>query len=103
MNKLVKESEYFLAWLVFWLCTTFGGLVVGVIAGFVIGASLGAAGVDLTTIKVICGGVGFILGGFLSYVLFRVFVGSMIVNKAQARFQSMMQELSDQATADIVG
>lgn len=46
MNKLVKESEYFVAWFVFWLCGTVGGFIVGGIAGGIVGAILGAAGAE---------------------------------------------------------
>ena len=92
MEKLIKESQYFVTWLVFWVCRAIGGVVLGAVGGFVVGAILGAAGVGTNNIKVICGGVGFILGIPLSYVLFRVFVGNMIVKKAQKRIQDMMQE-----------
>ncbi len=101
MQKLIKESEYFVAWLVFWLCGTFGGFLIGAVAGGIVGFFLGAAGVDLNKIKLICGGVGFIIGIPLSYILFRVFVGKMIVKKAEARVQSMMEESPNQSFDDI--
>lgn len=92
MDKLIKESQYFGIWLLFWVCSMVGGFVLGAVGGGIVGAILGAARVDIKTIQLICGGVGFILGIALSYVLFRVFVGNLIVKKAQARFQDMLQE-----------
>ena len=97
MEKLIKESQYFVTWLVFWICSVIGGFVLGAIGGFVVGAILGAAGVDVNNIKVICGGVAFILTIPLSYVLFRVFVGKMIVNKVQKSIQDIMQESPNHA------
>ena len=88
MQKLVKESEYFIAWLLFWLSCTFGGFILGSIAGGIVGAVLGAAGVGLQKITLICGGVGFLVGIPLSYALFRVFVATMIVKKIKNRASS---------------
>jgi hypothetical protein len=99
MDKLVKESEYFLAWLVFWLYATFGGGLIVVVCGGILGAILGGAGVDLNSIPWICGGMGFLLGMVLSYVFFRLFVESMIVRKAEMRARETVQQLLSQAGA----
>ncbi len=103
MGKLVKESEYLLAWFLFWICATIGGFILGAVGGGIVGFFLGAAGVDLNTIKLICGGVGLILGIPLSYILFRAFVGAMIVKKAEARFQRLEPHLSNQRFESSVG
>jgi len=89
MAKLVKESEYFIVWFLFWLSSVIGGFVVGAVAGFVLGLILGMSGVDIQTIKIVCAISGFIIGVPLSYFLFRIFVGQMIVKKVEARISSM--------------
>jgi ABC-type microcin C transport system permease subunit YejE len=95
MEKLVKESEYFLAWLVFWLCYTVAGFILGGVAGGVMGVFLGGTRVDLHAIRLICAGVGFLLSLPLSYILFRVFVARMIVKKAEARLEGLTRELAN--------
>lgn len=85
MDKLVKESQYFVAWLLFWLSTTIGGIALGALVGAIIGGMLGASGVDIQTITVVCTIAGFLISIPLSYVLFRVFVAIMIVNKIESR------------------
>ena len=81
----------------FWICNVIGGFILGAVGGFVVGAILGAAGVGTNNIKVICGGVAFILTIPLSYILFRVFVDTMIIKKAQKSIQDMMQESPNHA------
>ena len=88
MNKIISEGEYFLVSLGFWLSSFVGGVIVGGLGGFIAGAILGAAGVDLRTIEIYCGIQGFILAVALSYVLFRVFVERLIVKKAEMRILS---------------
>lgn len=89
MDKLITESRYLLTWFVFWISSVVGGFLVGGVAGGIMGVILGTAGVDVGAISVICAAVGFVLSIPLSYVLFRVFVGTMIVSKAQATILSV--------------
>ncbi len=96
MNKLVKESEYLLAWLVFWLCVTFGGFVLGAIAGGIAGAIMGAAGADIQSIKLIAGGIGFVISIPISYGFFRFFVSVMIVRKIAARILTAATSVPNQ-------
>jgi hypothetical protein len=97
MEKLVKESEYFIAWLLFWLCSTVGGFILGSVIGGIAGGILGVLGVDMNTIQ----RVGFVLGLIisipLSYGMFRLFAGMMIVKKAQARASAGTERLPDRA------
>ena len=90
MSKTIRESEYFLAWLVFWLSATVGGFIVGAIIGAILGFALGVAGADLQTIKIVCGIAGFIIAVPLSYLLFRLVVGAMIVKKSEKRLTETM-------------
>lgn len=101
MDKIVKESEYFVAWLLLWLGGTFGGFILGAVAGGIVGAILGAAGVDLGLIRVICGGIGFVLGATLSFILFRWIVASMIVKKVEARVEILRQESPNSSSEGI--
>ena len=97
MPKLVKESEYFVAWLFFWLSCVVGGFILGAVAGAIVGAILSVAGVDLQAIALICGGVGFVVSIPLSYVLFRVFVAAMIVKKVMERAATLTIPSPNQA------
>ncbi len=93
MAKLIKESDYFLTWLVFSICGTVGGFILGAVVGGVTGAILNVVGVDLAgnVFKWTCSGMGFIAGLVMSYVFFRIFVASMIVKKAEMRSQALTQ------------
>ena len=101
MEKVIKEWEYFRSWLVFQLCAVVGGMVFGAVSGMLVGGFLGAAGYDVESIRLICGGIGFVVGLILSYIMFRLVVAGMIVNKAQDRsatagrgltYREMMQQ-----------
>ncbi len=96
IDKLAGESEYFVAWLLFWLSSTVGGVVLGAIVGGIAGRILGAAVVDLQSIKLICGGIGFLLSIPVSYGLLRLFVHLMIVRKVESRVASMTVQLPNQ-------
>lgn len=84
MTPRLKETDYLVAWILFFLCATAGGFVAGAVAGGILGGILGAAGISLTTIKVVCGFAGFIIGVPISYLFFRVFVAHFIVRKLTA-------------------
>jgi len=81
MQKLVKESEYFIAWLLFWLASTVGIILVSTAVGFTLSA-IGAGPYEIT---LVCGVAGFLVSIPLSYIMFRVFVAKMIVRKVQQR------------------
>jgi hypothetical protein len=98
MKKLVKEWEYFLAWLVFWLCNAVAGFFLGTAAGGVVRLLLQAVGVRTNAIKTISGNVGLVLSIVLSYVLFRIFVGNMIVRKAGAKVHNLIHQASNQSS-----
>ena len=83
MNKIIRESEYFLAWLVFWLCVTVGGFILGVILGAILGITLAATGTEPEVIKIVGRIAGFIMSIPLSYLFFRLIVGAMIVKNIE--------------------
>lgn len=80
-NVRLKETDYFVAWILFFLVSTIAGAVVGAIFGGIIGFILGAAGVSLESIAVAGGIVGFIMGLPISYITFRLVVSKFIVGK----------------------
>ena len=89
MEKLVRESEYFVAWLVFWLCATAGGVILLTSLGAIVAFVLGATGFDLQSTQATCVILGStVIGVPISYGLFRLFVGVMIVKKIQRRLAS---------------
>ncbi len=91
MSKTIRESEYFIAWLVYWLTAAVGGGILGAVIGAMLGFVLGLAGVDIQMIKVVCGIAGFIIAIPLSYLLFRLIVGAMIVKKAEKHLAETTQ------------
>ncbi|MEO0491637.1 MAG: hypothetical protein AAFX95_11010 [Cyanobacteria bacterium J06639_16] len=83
-NKRLRESDYFVAWLLFFLAATIGGGVVGFIFGAIIGVILGISGVTDPNVLATAGGIiGFIVGIPVSYLSFRFFVGKFIVDKVR--------------------
>jgi multisubunit Na+/H+ antiporter MnhE subunit len=81
----LRESEYLIAWAIFFLCATVGGGVVGFIVGALVGGILGAAGVSLKTIPIITGLIGFVLSIPISYFCFRFAVAKFVVEKIAGR------------------
>lgn len=81
-NKRLRESDYFVAWLLFFLAATLGGGVVGFIFGAIIGLIMGIAGITDPNVLATAGGIiGFLVGIPVSYISFRFFVGKFIVDK----------------------
>lgn len=76
--------RYFKAWFIFFLIATVGGFFLGAGIGAMIGFVLGLAQVDLTLIKIICGGIGFVISLPLSYFTFRWVVAEFIVKPLTA-------------------
>lgn len=70
---------YFKAWFIFYLASTLTALGVGMAVGFVVGAILGIAGVEIVMIQRICGGLGLILGFVVSYFIFRWVIDRFVV------------------------
>ena len=71
---------YAKSWFLFFLIATVGGGLLGVIVGAILGGLLGAAGVPLTSIKLICGIVGFVIALPISFFTFQWSVRKFIVN-----------------------
>jgi len=81
MTTRLKEIDYLKAWAFFWVLSTVGGLIVGFVAGGMLGFVLGGLGVHMRTIKIVCGGLGFLLGIPLSYFLFQYSIRMFLVPK----------------------
>jgi ABC-type uncharacterized transport system permease subunit len=77
----LKELDYIKAWAVFWVLSTVGGLLVGFVAGGMLGFVLGGLGVHMRTIKILCGGLAFLLGLPVSYFLFQFSIRMFLVPK----------------------
>ena len=93
MQKIVKESEYLVAWLLLWL----GATIFWAAAGFLAGLVCGAAGVDPGAVKLVKLMSG-VLGAIVSYVLFRWIVGSMIVKKAELRIRGLSRDSANSSS-----
>ena len=77
----LKELDFLKAWAFFWLLSTIGGALVGFVAGGMLGFVLGGLGVHARTIAVVCGGLGFVLGIPISYLLFQFSIRIFLVPK----------------------
>lgn len=77
----VGELDFALAWFLYFISATIGGMLMGFVAGLLVGAMLGFAGVGLDAIRVVCTLVGFVLSLPISYIAFRLIVGKFIVEK----------------------
>ncbi len=77
----LKEIDYLKAWAVFWILSTVGGFIVGMVGGAMLGFILGGLGVRMHTIKILCGGLGFLLGIPVSYLLFQFSIRRFLVPK----------------------
>ena len=88
MTPQIKEMDYIKTWALFALCATIGGAIAGAVIGGLLGAVLGAAGVPIQTIRLVCGGAGFLAGLPISYLFFRIFVSRFIVQKLAALLPS---------------
>jgi len=80
----LKEIDYLKAWAFFWILSTVGGFIVGFVAGAMLGFVLGGLGVHMHTIKVLCGGLGFLLGIPVSYLLFQFSIRMFLLPKLSA-------------------
>ena len=77
----LKELDYLKAWAVFWVLSTVGGAIIGFVAGAMLGFIMGGLGFPTRTIALVCGGLGFLLGIPLSYLLFQFSVRMFLIPK----------------------
>jgi hypothetical protein len=77
----LKEIDYLKAWAVFWILSTIGGAIVGLVAGAIVGFILGGLGAHTHTIRIVCGGLAFLLGIPISYLLFQLSIRMFLVPK----------------------
>src|SRR4051794_3897607 len=57
----LKELDYLIAWVLFFICATIGGAVAGAIGGGIIGGLLGVLHASNQTIRAAAGVLGFLL------------------------------------------
>lgn len=76
-----SQIPYFKTWLIYSLSSMVLSALCGMASGMVCGMIMGAAGVPLDTIKVVCGVLGFVLGLAISFIMFRWAVDKFIVPK----------------------
>jgi hypothetical protein len=83
-TSTLRESDYFLARIIFFFAALIGGAIVGFFAGAMIGVILAGAGASKGMIQIAGAIAGFILSLPISYVCFRLSVGKFIVQKIEA-------------------
>lgn len=74
-----SQIPYFKTWLIYTLSSMVLGALCGMASGMVCGFVMGAAGMPVETIKIVCGIVGFVLGIIVSFIMFRWAVDKFIV------------------------
>ncbi len=77
----LKQSDYLKTWAIFWIASTVCGAIVSIIAGAVLGFVLGGLGASMQTIKVLCGGLGFLLAIPVSYFFFQLSIQKFLLPK----------------------
>lgn len=78
------KIPYFKAWFIFYLGSTLIALGVGMVVGFLVGAILGIAGVEIITIQRTCAILGGLLGVVISYFIFRWVIDRFVVPAVSA-------------------
>ena len=81
----LKETDYFVAWLLYFVCALVGGAIAGGIAGGIIGAVLGLMRTEPQLIRVAGRIVGFLSAIPISYLCFRLIVAQFVVKKVVAQ------------------
>jgi hypothetical protein len=77
----LKELDYIKAWAFFWVLSTLGGALAGLVGGGLLGFILGGLGFHIRTIRFLCGGFGFLLGIPISYLIFQFSIRMFLVPK----------------------
>lgn len=77
--------DYIKAFAAYWLMSLILAAGVGMVVGAVAGAILGGAGADIGTIQLVCGVLGGLVGIPVQFVCFRFIVGKFIVQKTVSR------------------
>ena len=71
MSCSVPDVRYAKAWVLFFVLATVCGFLAGLFVGAVAGFILGVAGTDLEKVRLICAGLGFLVGLPISYACYR--------------------------------
>ena len=79
--KTLKESDYFIAWLLFTIIATVGGISAGVIVGTSLGMIFNRIQVQEHMILIIGVAAGYAVATTVSYLAFRLVVRHQIVKK----------------------
>jgi hypothetical protein len=74
-----SRIPYFKAWLIYSVATVllafFGGMAVGAVMGFI----MGAAGVQIETIRTVGGILGMVVGIIVSFIMFRWTIDKFVI------------------------
>ena len=81
--KPLKESDYFIAWLLFTIIATVGGIIAGGIVGTSLGMIFNRIEASDQTILIVGVVAGYIVATTASYLAFRLVVRHQIVKKLQ--------------------
>lgn len=89
-RKPITEADYFVAWILFFLCATVSGAIVGAVCGAIMGVVFVASGIrDTDSLRLVGAVTGFVVSLPISYLFFRVFVGKLIVAKLLERMSAV--------------
>ena len=87
--KELKESDYFKAWLLFFLIATVAGGAFGLGVGTSVGAVLSERGIPLRALALILQLLGLVIAMPISYLTFRAVVGKYLFPKLAEKNNSL--------------
>ena len=92
----LKQTDFIKAWAIFWIASTISGSIIGFIGGAMLGLILSALGASIPTVKVLCGGLGFLLSIPISYICFQFSIRKFLLPKLST---PQTQDLPEQLAA----
>ena len=87
MINAIPELNYLKSFIIYTIISIILGAVVGAIQGGIIGFMLGASGVDIQTIQIICGSTGFIISSIVSFFIFRWVIKTQIIPQIAEHYE----------------
>ena len=91
MTSTNVKVDYLKPWAIFFALSFIGGTVAGAIIGGVAGGVLAVIGAGQNLIKIVAGGLGFLVSLPISYFCFRFAVSKFLVPKISSAAESTVE------------
>ena len=82
MSSQISSRDYFVTWVLYFICATVAGAAAGALVGAAAGASLRATSISPAAVIYVIGALSLVASALLSYVCFRYFVGRLFARIA---------------------